>query len=361
MRPAVRSLIRTRLSPVMQARVRILASAVSRVTWRVVSALRWIPTHLFGTGPQRWLRLGQAQERSGRPSLAARSYRTAIDRDPLCSDAERELLAITPERFPPRRELVRFVAAQLPAIRDSLVRRDAVENGCPPRIYVYWGQGFDSAPGIVQLCRRALLDHHDAADVIFLDDDVLGEYVDMPAWVSRRVTSPAHYSDIVRLEMLWRYGGIWMDATCLPTGRVLDRMPDLSASGFFAFEYRPARFSNWFLACRPGNRVVGLLLEAQYRYWETYDKPIDYFVTHALFEALVAVDAEFRDAWAASPRPSADPPHEFQRRMHEPYEAAAYRALLDGCFVHKLTYKFDPRLLDRPTMLARLVADARIS
>jgi hypothetical protein len=41
--------------------------------------------------------------------------------------------------------------------------------------------------------------------------------------------------------------------------------------------------------------------------------------------------------------------------MDEPYSAARFEALLDSCFVHKLTHKVDPGSVQGGTLLSHLL------
>ena len=146
-----------------------------------------------------------------------------------------------------------------------------------------------------------------------------------------------------------------MDATCLVRENVLHLAPELLASGFFAFTRDDRAVANWFLASEPDDYIVGMWREAGYKYWQHFDRKLDYFLSHLIFGALCSLDDEFAARWAATPTLSADAPHAFQRAMHEPYRAARFEQLLDGCFVHKLTHKLDPGMVERDTLLSHLV------
>jgi hypothetical protein len=164
-------------------------------------------------------------------------------------------------------------------------------------------------------------------------------------------------SDVVRLELLSRYGGVWVDAPCLALENLLVRAQSLLPSGFFAFTRTEAPLSTWFLASEPGGYVVLMWREAMFAYWRHFDRKINYFLIHLLFRALLCQDEEFRRRWETTPRLSADPPHLFQRAMSEPYDEARYRELLGASFIHKLTYKVEPHVMSDATLLGHLLRD----
>ena len=135
-----------------------------------------------------------------------------------------------------------------------------------------------------------------------LDDRRVADYVEIPEIVRQRTAqNRAKFSDCLRLELLSRHGGVWLDATCLVRGRLLDVVPELLDSGFFAFQHRRARIASWFLVSEPNNPVVAMTREAQYLYWERFEQATDYFVLHHLVESLYYVADEFRERFELTP------------------------------------------------------------
>src|SRR5262249_56262769 len=92
-------------------------------------------------------------------------------------------------------------------------------------------------------------------------------------------------SDVVRIELLHRFGGIWVDSTvyCL---RPLDGWLDHAMpSGFFAFN-RPmpdVTLSSWFLAAERGCYVIELWRRKALEYWKDRIERDHYFSIHRLF------------------------------------------------------------------------------
>jgi hypothetical protein len=287
---------------------------------------------------------------------AAAAYRAAVARDPATTQVERELLAADAHRFVPRRRILRFVSQHLDEIREQAAVGQRKETELPRRIWVYWAQGMQSAPAVVRRCQEELLRLHTNEEVVVLDDSLVPHYVDVPPIVLERTQhDKTKFSDVLRLELLARYGGIWMDATCLPRQRVFEPVVDLLASGFFAFRYRSARISSWLLASEPNHPIVALLREAQYVYWEQHRRPLDYYLIHHLFEALYYLDEGFRAGYDATPNVSSDVPSRFARMMHEPYDPEAYEAMMNACWVHKLSNRSPAAQLSAGSHLAHFV------
>jgi capsular polysaccharide synthesis protein len=256
-----------------------------------------------------------------------------------------------------RERISRLIATNIGDIRRAAETTEAhVDGAVPTRVYVFWAQSIDKAPEVVQLCHEQLLRVQARGEVVALDLGSARALVEIPPYVLHKTADDlAMLSDVLRLELLARYGGVWADATCLALDDVIARTRDRMPAGFFAFARRDRPIASWFLASEPGGYVVSMWRAAMHVYWRRFDHKIHYFVVHHLFEALCRHDAEFRRQWRETPRVDADAAHAFQLAMREPYEEARYRDLLGQSFIHKLTYRFDAHDARAETMLGHLL------
>ena len=251
-----------------------------------------------------------------------------------------------------------MIAEHIDAIRTAAAASRAAPYG-EARIFTFWAQGFANAPPVVQRCRQELRRFHSDDEIVALDCTCIDAYARLPQPITRTIGDDwTKLSDLLRLELLSSYGGVWLDATCLPRRRVLDLLPRLlPPSGFFAFTVRHARPASWFLASEPDHYLVAMLREAHYEYWRHYDRVTDDYLFHHIFETLYRVDEKFHALWDRTPRVSRKAAIEFKNAMLEPHDPRRFDDLLNGCFVHKLTYKHDADALRRDNMLSRLVRD----
>ena len=140
----------------------------------------------------------------------------------------------------------------------------------PKKLFMVWFQGWDRTPEVVTHCRRSWEYHNPTWEIHLLDKDNLSDYIDLDDFsYLHEILPPSELSDIVRIHLLERYGGVWADATCF-CGRPLEGYLDgYLDSGFFAFS-RPGQdrmISSWFLAAAPGNRLVETYCRATRAYW----------------------------------------------------------------------------------------------
>ena len=230
-----------------------------------------------------------------------------------------------------------------------------------PRIlYMLWLQG--ERPGIVRMNfeRWARLNPNYRLEI--LDQSAaLAVLAGLPLKLDQ--LTPQALSDVLRLRLLHKTGGIWADATVFPAKPLDDWLPQLiTPSGFFAFERpKPDRpISSWFLAATPDNAMIRAWWQKVLDYWSVPrtlrkgipDDPVaadatwpdlyPYFWLHYIFQMLVDRDADFAQDWAACAKLSADAPLTMQRLMSENSRSTSLEEiirLVDQAPVHKLNWR----------------------
>lgn len=209
-------------------------------------------------------------------------------------------------------------------------------------VWLYWAQGRENAPPIVQSCLRSVERHLPGRDIIILNDDEIDRYVKLHPVASERVKtiSKTQFSDMLRVELLHKYGGTWMDATVFLSG---EPRPEMMNSEFFAFtrDADPFLLSSWFITARPEHSLISAMREMLISYWLENDQLINYFLLHYLFECAVTVNADLNDEWQKAPRYSSYRAHEMQNRLMHKFDAPTFKAIKNLMPVHKLTHKIN--------------------
>lgn len=85
------------------------------------------------------------------------------------------------------------------------------------RIWICWFQGLENAPELVKKCYQSVLENNKEKEIILITNDNIHRYVQFPKyilekWKKGQITN-THMTDLLRLELLTRYGGMWLDAT----------------------------------------------------------------------------------------------------------------------------------------------------
>lgn len=217
----------------------------------------------------------------------------------------------------------------------------------PGKIWMFWSSGEESAPPIARKCIASIRENLPDREVVVLSEETYRDYVTFPSFIQEKIDRgemmKAHMADLLRLELLIRYGGTWIDATVFcPGGKIPAYMLD---SDLFLFQdLKPGfdghcqRISNWMITARAGNPVLKLTRALLYEYWREHRKCEDYFIFHHFFE--MAIDA-YPEEWARVIPFSNAAPHILLLRLFEPYDDAVWEAVREMTPFHKLSYKFD--------------------
>lgn len=257
-----------------------------------------------------------------------------------------------------------------------------MDNNLPKKIWFLWLQGLDNAPLVVKKCYESWIKHNPDWELILLDEQSIGEYI--PAFTDG-VTKQA-LSDILRINLLAKHGGIWVDATCFCMKPLDDWLYDNMQSGFFAFDKPgPDRMlSSWFIACNKYNYIASTYQNMVNLYWQQNPhlkfiessgwkflnkrlqklntqvwfsafvtntlKVYPYFWFHYMFTNLYLRIKEFRDLWDITPKISADIPHRIQMTGLLAPMSAEVKQEIDNKIspLYKLTWRYDTEAAHKP-------------
>jgi hypothetical protein len=212
------------------------------------------------------------------------------------------------------------------------------------KVWVCWFQGMGNAPLVVQRCYESMQKNLKKEDIILLTDENLGNYVTFPDFIIEKYKNGAitktHLTDLLRLELLSKYGGVWIDSTVLCTGEIPQYIID---SDFFVFRcLKPGRdgvavpISSWYMEATTNNRIVIAVKELMYEYWKRNNTLIDYFLIHNFIQMALEKYPEEEKKMVKSPN---DIPHILLLDIFEPFNAQKYKVIKSMTPIHKLAYK----------------------
>lgn len=225
---------------------------------------------------------------------------------------------------------------------DSILQPDAV---APKKIWFCWLQGIENAPMLVKSCYESLKKHLVDYEIIVITADNLNNYIELPDYIinkwKRGIISNTHFSDVLRLSLLAKWGGTWIDSTVLCTGVMPKYIED---SDFFVFsnEFRndkSIRLSSWFIHSVANHQIISQTRELLYKYWEKENKLCHYFLMH-MFMTMVMNENE--DLLIDMPFISNINPHTLQfKYLFKTQNAKDIELVKSLSTFHKLSYKFD--------------------
>ncbi len=220
-------------------------------------------------------------------------------------------------------------------------------------VWVMWLQGIDNAPDIVKRCIESQKKYMPDKKFVFLDKDNIHEYIELPKYIENKWKSGkignAQYSDLVRNELLIKYGGYWIDSTVLFTDNKL--INDLDNEPLFMFSYYYFGFNpeimelnNWFIHSCSNNNMLSLLQKMLLEYWKDYDHAANYYIYH-IFETIVNefYEKEFLDMPIISQAQS----HVLATYIYDDFDENKYEILKKTIGIHKLSTRFETDKLSK--------------
>lgn len=241
----------------------------------------------------------------------------------------------------------RIIRKKIQEISDTkLVTTEPERPSDPLPIWFFWMQGAENLPCIPRLCLNYAQKNANGHPVIVVSETNLSEYVQLPDHILQlyqqgRIT-PTNLSDIIRLGLLSKYGGLWIDATLFIT-RPLPA--DLFSLPFFSIKHHPVGHfvsdGQWSSFCISAWRNHPLILNAFHiltDYWAHEDIQIDYFFVDCAFDLLYHTDNASRLAIDAVPFTNENI-YRLNCLLPLKYDEAQFTELTRDTYLFKLSWK----------------------
>ena len=214
------------------------------------------------------------------------------------------------------------------------------------KIWICWFQGIENAPELVKACYNSVLKNYKDKEIIVLTEENYKKYVDMPEhiikkWEKGYITF-AHFSDILRIELLSKYGGLWLDSTIFTTKRselvfnenielFVFKQVDLDRKNSLAVVA-----SNWLIYANKNNNIINLTKKLLYYYWKDYNYAINYNIFHIFFKLATEV---YKDEWKNVPTFNNISPHILQFELNDDFQEIRFNEIKNMSDFHKLNWR----------------------
>ncbi len=185
-----------------------------------------------------------------------------------------------------------------------------------------------------------------------LNNSTIVDHSDLPGYVldkfNKKQMDYAHFSDLLRLNLLKNHGGIWMDATCYMT----DLIPEfITKQDFFAFltgdltGFPYSFVQSCFIRAKKGCFLCDAWHDMCVDFWKKETKKLDYFQIHLMFKTLVSGNSIAKTLFADMPHISEDETHQLVGdRLFDKFDGGRWEAIKKASFFQKTTYKAGGRV-----------------
>ena len=224
----------------------------------------------------------------------------------------------------------------------SSTAEDGKEN-----IWVCWWQGKKGMPEMVKRCYSSILRYANGHPVKLITFDNYRDFVEIDKRIVEKVKNGtfrlAHFADLVRLKLLSRYGGLWLDSTMLLTAPIDERF----FNGFFSVKIKPIDNDSvseyrWCSFILGGGKKVSFIYSQLAKMLERYMLENEVFIDYLLIDYFL--DMMYRDNRQVKElidtMPYTNPAlHELRLAFDREFNEREWNTMLSGTSIFKLTYK----------------------
>ncbi|GEA01670.1 polysaccharide biosynthesis protein [Alteromonas sp. KUL17] len=160
-----------------------------------------------------------------------------------------------------------------------------------PAIWYFWWDGKDNLPDVCLHCLKSIEMNCCERKVIFVDKNNYRDFVKIHPVIEKKfkegIIPIQQFSDVLRVELLKTYGGLWLDATMFITS---DLETELNSRFFTLKHGAQTRFvsnGRWSISCIGAEKAHPLFMflsDAFKRYYSKYDSLVDYFLMDYLVD-----------------------------------------------------------------------------
>ncbi len=133
-------------------------------------------------------------------------------------------------------------------------------NSIPKIIWTYWNE--DPVPKFIERCIDTWRTKNKGFEIVVLNDKNLKYYLDeseydyIKNWKFN--DSPQKMSDLVRLSILSKYGGVWMDASIVCYQSIETVIPNSHKCTVYSIPELSEEplIESWFIACNRTNKFI---------------------------------------------------------------------------------------------------------
>lgn len=209
-----------------------------------------------------------------------------------------------------------------------------------------WWQGEENAPEIVKACINSQRKNLPSEiQHIVITKYNYKNYIDFPNYILTKVDrgdiTYTTFSDMIREKLIYKYGGIWFDATVLIHKPFPKKYFELDLFTCKAEKYGFCSYSKWSLWCmgaKKKNNIYKFLYES-FEYYYKYNQTIKYYLTvdYFIMAAMEYINGA-REQYEAIPcnNSNADilAPH-----LKDIFEEKKWLEYTEDTYISKLTYK----------------------
>lgn len=216
-----------------------------------------------------------------------------------------------------------------------------------PKIWQCWWQGEEGLKDVTKVCTESVKRNCGKYPVVLITWDNYKDYVKIPSVTIRKYeegkVSLTELTDIMRMNLLYQNGGLWVDTTVLVTEQITNQnvesqfftCKEICRNHAYVSDYR------WNTSCIGGQKhhpLFGFVAKMFEVYWTYEDHLIDYYLFDYLIELayqnLIFVKNDIDNLSYNNPHK-----HDAQLLLNKAFDEQSFKTLLQDTMFFKLSRK----------------------
>lgn len=225
---------------------------------------------------------------------------------------------------------------------ETLVPAKVLKNNY--KIWIMWLQGKECMPETIQTCYKRVMKFSGDYQVDFISEKNLEKYITIPDVIMQKykkgIIAQAQFADYVRVSLLKKYGGLWVDASlyCMHQIKNIENLTILTGK-----KEGVRKWTTFLMGTNEVNNKMFTLLKMCFEnYWENYNVTIDYFLFDLFIEYLYENYPDVKEMLDSIDDNNTEI-FTLLKLLSEPYDEIIYKHIKDTHTFQKLSQKKDYR------------------
>lgn len=214
-------------------------------------------------------------------------------------------------------------------------------------IWFFWWQGIENAPNIVKDCVNSLKFLNKDYKLIIISKHNINEYIEIEEYIVKKFNEGkiglAHFSDVIRVNLLAKYGGIWSDSTIFVTNEFDYKILEYSLYSIKSYKddtqnVSQYRWTTYFLCAKPNNELICFLKDLFNEYYKDNDFVIDYFMMDYFID-IAYNEIDYIKAMIDNIPNNNTQSEKLVKFLNFNFNKETYDKIIRDTYIHKLSYK----------------------
>lgn len=231
-------------------------------------------------------------------------------------------------------------------VGDVVVEDSELTETENPKIWMVWFSGEENLPPLQKMCVDSVRRNANGHEVVMLSLQNYKKYIDIPEKIlelyHKGILNPANLCDVIRMRVLSKYGGFWIDSTVYVTDPITDQFFKTKLYSMKKqkewYYVSKCRWSSFCFYMNKSSLLPHVVDKMLMKYWESETWIIDYFLIDYLIDIATKKYQSIRDEINEVPFNNPNL-YELNSRLCDKFSADDFAKLKSNTSFFKLSWK----------------------